>query len=862
MHVLEQNIQQKYTFLNRLVKKRIASLLEKVISLLDFLENCSRNSCEAIECLENQIRDAAHLAEDIVESSVVNRLLPESTSNRDKILIFFCSDSEKVYKEIDSLMNQVMKIEDNVVLEDQQPRTWMPSKTGLGGNRLIVSLDNDLMEIKTRLVSESSHLETVSIVGMGGMVSQEYNVREIILSLFDSMPKSTDKMHKKSTHRRHEENTEGLKELLYKSLKGKKYLIVMDDVWDDEILDELRRSFPNDENRSRIMLTTRLEQVGLHCPRSYLHRIHFLNEDESCSLFCEKVFGENSFPPELETVGKKICRNCRGLPLSIVVIAGLLSTATKTHHEWEKIAENISSVTSNDEQCSKILDLSYNNLPQHLKGCYLYMGIFPEDFNIPVKELLKLWIAEGFVKSTGPKTFEDAAEEYLLDLVQRSLVMVSEESSRGKIKACKLHDLLRHLCTNEPRRGNFFLVSTHETPLSIRSLRRTIIRQGKRIERGHRVSIHPDKNFLPGVKSPSTPLPRSIIYFDRHLVTKFVYFRLLKVLYIHYSMIDLPKEIMELVNLRCIDAKFREGWYLASIDKLRNLQTITLHSYGKSFELPQQIWKMQQLRHVQFSWSITLPCPPKARVKGEIPVIFLENLQTLSVLENFRCTEAVLKRIPNLKKLGVGYSSPPEAPLDWGYYRLHNLARLHKLELLKIEFSMPSPSFLQNITFLASLRKLSLMGCRLPWKDMTIVGSLSNLQVLKLRYKAFECPEWEPIEGEFDQLKYLLLAGLDLKHWRAENIHFPKLRQLVIRWCSSLEMIPFGIAEIPTLDSIELLHCSPTVVTSAKEIKEEQLNMGNDFFRLRVNDYYQLNTRKSRMILEAAVEANSGCIVS
>ncbi|XP_022891732.1 putative disease resistance RPP13-like protein 3 [Olea europaea var. sylvestris] len=311
------------------------------------------------------------------------------------------------------------------------------------------------MEIKTRLVSESSHLETVSIVGVGGMgkttlakevyddayiqydfhirawvtVSQEYSVREIILSIFNSIPKSTDKMQKNETHGRHEENTEGLKELLYKSLKGRNYLIVMDDV-------------PS------------------------LHHVHFLNEDESWTLFRKNVFGENSFPPEFETTGKNICRNCRGIALSIIVIAGLLSKATKTHHEWEKIAENISSVvTSNDEQCSKVLHLSYKNLPHHLKCCYLYMGIFPEDFNIPVSTLFKLWIAEGFVKSMGSKTFEDVAEEYLLDLVHRSLVMVSKESSRGKIKTCKLHDLLRNLCTNKDRRGNFFPVSTRGIPI-------------------------------------------------------------------------------------------------------------------------------------------------------------------------------------------------------------------------------------------------------------------------------------------------------------------------------------------------------------------------------------------------------------
>ncbi|CAA3010726.1 Hypothetical predicted protein [Olea europaea subsp. europaea] len=129
------------------------------------------------------------------------------------------------------------------------------------------------------------------------------------------------------------------------------------------------------------------------------------------------------------------------------------------------------------------------------------------------------------------------------------------------------------------------------------------------------------------------------------------------------------------------------------------------------------------------------------------------------------------------------------------------------------------------------------MGCCLPWKAMTIVGSLSNLHVLKLKYEAFKGPEWEPIEGKFDQLKYLQLYGLDLKHWRAENIHFSKLRRLVIRNFMSLKKIPFGIGEIPTLDLIELQHYRPSVVTSAEEIQAEQLNMGNDFLRLRIVDF-------------------------
>ncbi|KAK4394806.1 putative disease resistance protein [Sesamum angolense] len=129
--------------------------------------------------------------------------------------------------------------------------------------------------------------------------------------------------------------------------------------------------------------------------------VNFLDEDKSWDLLCEKVFAQKSCPyPELEEIGRNIARSCRGLPLAIVVIGGLLAKSDNTREYWEFVAKNITSFVNSgdDDHCLKILSLSYNSLPIHLKPCFLYMRVFPEDDEIKASKLIKLWIAEGFLK--------------------------------------------------------------------------------------------------------------------------------------------------------------------------------------------------------------------------------------------------------------------------------------------------------------------------------------------------------------------------------------------------------------------------------------------------------------------------------
>ncbi|CAA2975120.1 Hypothetical predicted protein [Olea europaea subsp. europaea] len=153
---------------------------------------------------------------------------------------------------------------------------------------------------------------------------------------------------------------------------------------------------------------------------------------------------------------------------------------------------------------------------------------------------------------------------------------------------------------------------------------------------------------------------------------------------------------------------------------------------------------------------------------------------------------------------------------------------------------MPRPSFLHYIVFPPSLKKLTLQGIFIPWEDMRIISSLLNLEVLKLKDSSFYGPKWEPNEGEFLQLEYLLIQYVGLVHWRANSIHFPSLQHLVLSNCLEMEEIPSGVGEISTLQIIEVHYCNTSVVTSAKQIEEEQRSFGNDGLQVLIWEFKKL----------------------
>ncbi|KAM3383424.1 hypothetical protein P3S68_008999 [Capsicum galapagoense] len=166
----------------------------------------------------------------------------------------------------------------------------------------------------------------------------------------------------------------------------------------------------------------------------------FTDQDESWSLFKSAALPSAALPSEFETAGQEIAEKCQGLPLIIVVAAGLLKSK-RAIEDWENIAKDVKSFVTNDldELCSHVLGLSYNHMTSDLKACLLHFGIFPEDSEIPAKKLMRSWMAEGFLQLEND--LEGEAEKCLQELVDRCLVLISKKSLDGtKIRSCKCHD--------------------------------------------------------------------------------------------------------------------------------------------------------------------------------------------------------------------------------------------------------------------------------------------------------------------------------------------------------------------------------------------------------------------------------------
>ncbi|PHT96262.1 hypothetical protein BC332_34812 [Capsicum chinense] len=253
-------------------------------------------------------------------------------------------------------------------------------------------------------------------------VSENYNERQVLLDVVSSIRRinKTDESIKNI-------NSDQLAEIAYRSLKGRRFLIVIDDLWSNEAWDQMQRLFPDDKKKSRILLTTRLKYVAddVSCPEFPPHNMSFLTSDDSWSLFTERLFRKDPCPPQLEPIGKHIIQHCQGLPFSITVIAGLLGKVDPTRDNWKKVEENLNSFF---------------------------------DMEISVSKLIRLWIAELFVKPRSNKRLEVVAEEYLQDLIDRSLILAGTRRPDGRMKTCKIHDFLRQLCIRESQLDNFMHV--------------------------------------------------------------------------------------------------------------------------------------------------------------------------------------------------------------------------------------------------------------------------------------------------------------------------------------------------------------------------------------------------------------------
>lgn len=849
------------------VTSEITILYQDLFSLLSFLDDSSDKfqDHELLKC----IKDVAYRARDLVEECIVDNQVESvktnlicTLSNRRRFLhqavgknsletvVKSVLDGRKgirrglvhALQDVQSLKGKATNIDEKSLrLQGSSNR-----KALLSSNKedIVVGLDDELMTILEGLIGLPSRLEIVTISGMGGIgkttlarkafnhpytvyhfycrawitVSQVYQLRDLLLALLSSIAQCTDKMVEKSNAQ--------LAEVVYRSLKGKRYMIVMDDMWSIDAWNDVKRCFPDDKNGSRIVVTSRFTELATNVsPKKPPHCMNLLNTEQSWELLEKLIFGTASCPHELVGVGKQIAKRCRGLPLAIVVIAGVLSLVDRAYTYWNNIAEEVSSIVSTDpENCLDILALSYNYLPYHLKACFLYMGIFPEDCEIEVSKLINLWAAEGFLYLKSEKQLEQIGEDYLEDLIGRNLVLVEKKRFGGKVKTCRLHDFLRELCLKEAQKENFMHVIQKRNAKGAQT--------GTRNQR--RLSFHLDP-YSDVPAAPAIPHVSSFLCFTlgTDIVPDILFFqlgfKLLRVLDIFFLHFDyFPVQILKLIHLRYLALNVTYE-LPASVSQLRNLQTLVIHGpwpcreSGSNPTLLLEYWSMPSLRHVHISVASHLKNP--FIVQDSLPRPFAsEHLQTLYTIQFSSCTKEVFSVMPHLKKLGI-CETKEDYGTDSSSQVLNNLVYLQELETLECSFHTQNGEARRILGLAAlpvTLKHLSLSWSYLPWECMTSIAMLPNLEVLKLKNYAFQGPKWEPTEAGFRSLKHLLIENTDLIHWEAIIVrHFPWLQHLVLKSCKLLEEIPFGVEELGTLQRLEVHYCSEPIENSAKEIQEQ-----------------------------------------
>ncbi|XP_019150021.1 PREDICTED: putative late blight resistance protein homolog R1A-4 [Ipomoea nil] len=817
------------------------TLYEKLSSLQAFLqEKSGAGGGTAIRGVEIQIRDFALDAEDRIEIQLSNFLVAKNGEDQQKAAHKLHQTLRKAAENAAELLEKSKETDDKQVVNKSEGPLMIPYwlKHALASepsNVVMVGRARDCERIKDHLFLGTWYLEVLSIVGMAGigkttLISSVYqdpevashfdvrswvsmpggynNVSQLLLALlWTLLPEPDDEIRKGIIP----DDDDLAAEQVYKCLKGKRYLIVLDNLWNSQGWHGITSCLPEDKNGSRIVITTRhISRRGDHYVFTdcSTHNMTLLNPEESWTLFCNNPFlklEEHKAPPKFQEIRSQVVEICEGLPHTILVVAKRLSECDNIKQEWKKVEKQIELLGVLDR---RVLTHTYNQLSQRLKVCFLYFAVFPKRSAIKVKRLIRLWIAEGFINPLEGKELESQAYEYLQEFLDRSLILIDHWSFCRKNKKCRMHSALHSFCVREAQKeGIFCAFNTLQLPRGSFGMFANSCRW---------LSLYTHKfDYYVLLRTNN---PRSIFFFQED-ADIFISFKLLRVLAFAPSSFlqRVPTHLHDLVFLRYLSvSEWFEGLEYVVLTN-RNLQTLVVSSKESqlgtpTIHLPSIIWELPQLRHLELDKSYVIDPPDMDK----------DNMQTLFWVCPTHCRTGVYCRFPNIEDLKIFVSGGNPITLD-------NLDCLEQLEMLTISVLLGHVVTLpKRFWFPSQLRKLSLNGINLSERDLTVIGKIRELEVLKLK-NVFYGKVWEVEESRFRNLKFLLLEDKTLKKWRVDENSLNWLGRLVLRFCYCLKKIPLTMEHIRILESIELQQCCPSVVTSAEDLQRKTNRQGPTF---------------------------------
>ncbi|CAJ1976612.1 unnamed protein product [Sphenostylis stenocarpa] len=638
-----------------------------------------------------------------------------------------------------------------------------------------------------------------------------------------------------------------------KTLESKKHLIVFDGVETLHVLDTLRETIPDGSTASRFLLTTRSAIVAQSAGArlSFVHPLRLLDDENSWILFARKLRVNIYSEPKLQEIEGKIVTKCGGLPGEIIKMSTLLSRKPATEDEWSRVEKR-------ENFWSEALVTVNTNLPSYLRRCLFCFELFPADFEIPVRRLIVLWVAEGLVHvgEDQDESPEQVAERYLTELINHNIVQIAKRKSDGEIKTCRLPSVLqKFLLTKAQESSSQVHPSTELNAVTNSSRTRHVADRLNEKDTWHKYIHGNARNDSTSLVTKFKGVLSFMSFDDREgrkpgkELYKFLnrcissrcllLLRVLDLEGVHKP--KLPENIKKLTRLRYLGLRWTYLESLPSfISTLQKLQTLDLkHTYIHT--LTSSIWKTE-LRHLFLSETYRTRFPTKPRGVGDS----LSDLQTLWGLfvDEETPVKGGLDKLVDIKRLGIAcqpMSPQPEevmesklqAVADWitklGYLQslrlksrdengrpwninlnsLENHINLYDMYLLGC---LSSQSILSQ--FPPSLVELTLSHSKLKDDPMQILKDLPNLRSLSLLAESYTGKVFYFVSDSFPQLRVLKVWKLEqLDYWSINRKALPSLRKLEIRSCPRLTKLPFGLWRVISLLELKVTDMAMEIYT-------------------------------------------------
>ncbi|KAM3267622.1 hypothetical protein P3S67_032251 [Capsicum chacoense] len=611
---------------------------------------------------------------------------------------FFVNVEKRLYKDLWARLldaaYEAKHVIDSIIPRFKEETNWLISKLTSGPKDLdVISITGMPGSGKTTLAYKVYNDESVCSnfdIRAWCTVNQEYDEKKLLVKLFNQVTGSDLRFRVDID----------VADKLRRQLFGKRYLIVLDDVWDTTTWDDLTRPFPDVEKGSRIILTTRQKEVAFHGKvNTDPLNLRLLSPEECWELLEKRAFGEQSCADEL----------------------------LDTKSVWLEVRNNLNSIIFGSEvDVMKVIELSYDYLPHHMKPCFLYLASFPNDTAVDRVMLKMYWRAEGLVEQTGMKSLEEVMEIYLDNLISSSLVIAFNEI--GHYPTCQLHDLVHNFCLIKAKEEKLFEQISSSDPSSSTDLMPhmmenhlsdaySLLNEICMLNHLRFLRIGSEVKFLPSSFSNLWNLETLLV--DNELSTLV----LLPILW------DLAKlRVLSIGACSFYDMDTNEPIVIAEDSKSENLRVLDTLVLSYSKEIEDIFIRFPNLQRVDFKSSNTNDSVPSLATNWSWDFHFPSNLKILSLWDFPLSSDSLstIARLPNLEALFLSRTIIQGEEWNMGEEdTFENLKFLFLGEVTLAKWEVGEKSF-------PVLEKLDLRGCSKLEEIPPGFGDICSLKMIKL----------------------------------------------------------------------------------------------------------------------------------